>query len=355
MRPLLPAMLSCSGTTLTDEEKRFFARANPLGINLFARNIASPLQLKSLVKEIKETIARDDVLIAVDQEGGRVQRLKEPDFMPYAAAASIGALPPAQAAQAASLHAQLIARDLSAMGINVNYAPVLDLSYPQTTDALKSRCFSDNAVLVAALGRREVDAYLKNGIIPCIKHLPGHGRAQTDPHLGLPRIDASLAELSQDFYPFQELNDCPLAMTAHIIISAVDSTAPVTHSALAIKTLIRQTIGFDGLLISDAIDMHALHGTAGEKSARAIAAGCDAICYALGNMFEMQDIAANLSPMSDKSLERFANAVKFIHNTPQEQPWQELQTAYKELIGTIPPYQETYDATEVLNRLLQTQ
>lgn len=354
MRPLLPAILSCSGTELTDEEKLFFANVNPLGVNLFGRNISSPHQLTNLIKEIKETIARDDVLIAVDQEGGRVQRLKEPNYIPYAAAATIGALPPVLAARAATLHAELIAHDLQTLGINLNYAPVLDLAYPQTTNALKSRCFSDNANLVAALGRCEVDKYLQNGIIPCIKHLPGHGRAQTDPHLGLPRIDATLEELANDFYPFQQLNDCPLAMTAHIVISAIDNSAPVTQSAQAIQTLIRQIIGFDGLLISDAIDMHALQGTAGEKAAKALNSGCDVICYALGNMAEMQDIAANLSPMSDKSLERFANAAKIIHNTPQEQPWQELKTAYKELIGTIAPYQETYDATEVLNRLLQT-
>lgn len=354
MRPLLPAMLSCSGLHLTDEEKHFFSQVNPLGVNLFGRNIHNKLQLRQLVAEIKNTINREDVLIALDQEGGRVQRLKTPDFSNYAAAITLGELPADQALSAACLHAGLIAHDLSSLGVNVNYAPVLDLLYPNTTEALRSRCFSDSEQTVAILGGCETDTYIVNGIIPCIKHIPGHGRAQIDPHLGLPRIDLPLDLLQTDFYPFRQLRDCPMAMTAHIVISAVDDKNPVTHSCTAIRQIIRQQIGFDNLLISDAIDMKALHGSAGDKAARAIAAGCDAVCYALGDMAEMQDIAANLPPMSDKSLERFAKAAKIIHNTPKPQDWSAMAAEYKRLIGTVPPYQETYDATEVLNHL-QTQ
>lgn len=352
-KPILPAILACQSTALSDAEKRFFAKTNPLGINLFGRNIENKAQIKNLVKEIKETIGRDDVLIAIDQEGGRVRRLREPEFMSYAAAIDLGSLPPAQAAEAATLHASLIAADLNELGINVNYAPVLDILYPQTSEALKSRCFSVDNVLVSALGRCEVNAYINNGILPCIKHMPGHGRTDVDPHLGLPKLNQSLEELRQDFFPFKELNDCPLGMTAHIVISAVDETAPLTQSKKGIDTIIRGEIGFDGLLISDAIDMKALRGTAGQKAHSAIDAGCDIICYALGNMAEMEEIAAVLPPMSDKSLERFAKAVKVFHNIRQRQSYPKMAAAYQELTGNIRPYQETYDATEVLNHLMK--
>lgn len=355
MRPILPAMLSCSGLKLTDEEKYFFSRINPLGINLFGRNINNKTQLQKLVDEIKNVINREDVFLALDQEGGRVQRLTAPEYPNYAAAITLGKLPLNQAKRAAEIHAALIAHDLNEIGLNLNYAPVLDLCYPNTTEALRSRCFSADEQTVAVLGRCETDTYMANGIVPCIKHIPGHGRAQTDPHLGLPRIAAPLNQLQNDFYPFRQLRDCPLAMTAHIVISAVDDKNPVTHSRKVIRQIIRQQIGFDNLLLSDAIDMKALQGSAGDKAARAISAGCDAICYALGDMAEMQDIAANLPPMSDKSLERFAKTAKIIHNTNKQQNWLALTAEYNLLIGDIPPYQETYDATEVLNHLLPQQ
>ena len=351
--PILPAMLSCSGTSLTDTEKKFFARINPLGITLFGRNIENRGQIKALTDEIKDVIGREDVLIAVDQEGGRVRRLQGSEFRNYAAAIDIGALPPEQALRAAELHATLIAEDLRDTGINVNYAPVLDILYPQTSPALKSRCFSADETFAAALGRHEVDAYIQGAIIPCIKHMPGHGRTDVDPHLGLPRLNQTLKDLEKDFYPFRQLNDCPLAMTAHIVLTAVDDTAPVTCSAAAIQEIIRNKIGFRGLLISDAIDMRALRGSAGEKAAAALAAGCDVICYALGDMAEMEDIARRCPPMSDKSLERFAAASKVIHNVPQQLPTQNLNAEYQTLVKSISAYEETYDATEVLNRLLK--
>lgn len=355
LRPILPAMLSCSGTVLTDAEKKFFARVNPLGINLFGRNIENRSQIKALTREIREVIGRKDVLIAVDQEGGRVRRLQGTEFRNYAAAIDIGSLPPAQALRAAELHAALIAADLYETGINVNYAPVLDILYPQTSSALKSRCFGTDETLVAALGRHEVDAYIKGAVIPCIKHMPGHGRTDIDPHLGLPQLAQSLEELEKDFYPFRQLNDCPLAMTAHIVLPAVDDKAPVTCSAAAIREIIRGQIGFRGLLVSDAIDMRALRDSAGEKAAAALSAGCDVICYALGNMAEMEDIADSCPPMSDNSLERFANAAKIIHNNPQKLSVRKLGAEYETLVGNISAYEETYDATEVLNRLLKNQ
>ncbi len=352
-KEIMPAILSCLGYELTDEEKNFFSRTNPLGINIFGRNIKNKDQLKKLIKEIKEVIGREDVLIAIDQEGGRVRRLREPEFESYAAAIDIGRLPLPEAKEATKLHAKLIAEDLRELGINVDYAPVLDLIYEDTTSALKSRCFSSDEKIVAELGKEEVDTFIGCGILPCIKHMPGHGRAQTDPHLGLPVLDQNLEELQKDFYPFKQLKDCPLGMTAHVVLSAVDDKLPITQSKKGIEEIIRKEIGFEGFLISDAIDMKALKGSAGERAAKALSAGCDVVCYALGNLAEMKEIAASVPPMSDKSLERFAKATKIMHNNYYKNNRSEDISRYKKLIGNILPYQEGYDATEVLNRLQQ--
>lgn len=352
--PILPAILSCSSTSLNDEEKYFLAKVNPVGINIFGRNIENKQQLKNLIKEIKEVIGRDNVLIAIDQEGGRVRRLKEPEFRSYAAATEIGSLALNKTIKAAELQASLITSDLNELGINVNYAPVLDIAYPNTSEALKSRCFSSDNNIVSQLGKITVDTYLKYGILPCIKHMPGHGRASVDPHLNLPIIHETIEDLEQDFYPFKQLNYCPLGMTAHIVISAIDNKLPVTQSPNAISYIIRNIIGFDGLLISDAIDMKALSGSVGEKTLHSLKAGCDVICYALGNMKEMQEIASNCPPMSDNSLERFAKATKIFQNKQQIDDIKSLSEEYNNIIGNITPYQETYDATEVLNRLQST-
>lgn len=352
MTAVLPAILSCQGTALTEEEKHFFSRINPLGINLFSRNIASKSQLKNLIKELREVIGRNDLIIAIDQEGGRVRRLAEPEYRSYAAAITLGSLPLPQAEEACRLHSCLIAADLRELGINVNYAPVLDTLYPETSPALVSRCFSSDTKTIARLGKACVDEYISNGICPCIKHMPGHGRTHADPHLNLPRLNNSLEELAADFYPFRQLNYSPLGMTAHVIIAAVDDTAPVTQSKKAIDTVIRGLIGFDGLLISDAIDMKALHGTNGEKASRSLEAGCDCICYALGNIDEMQDIAAACPPMTDRALERWENAKKVCNKKVLFANLDKTAQNYQQVVGQIPPYQETYDATEVLNKLL---
>ena len=351
---ILPAILSCSGTYLTDEEKYFFNNHPPLGINLFSRNIKNKQQLKNLITEIKNVIPRDNILIAIDQEGGRVRRLREPDFRSYSAAIDIGSLSQEQGILAASLQAELISDDLHLCGINVNYAPVLDIIYPNTTPALKSRCYSTNAQKTTALGKATINTYVQNAIIPCIKHIPGHGRATIDPHLHLPRITASLQELEQDIYPFQQLANSPLGMTAHIVIEAIDKEFPITQSPKAINLLIRKNIGFDGFLLSDAIDMHALKGNIGERTKLSLNSGCDAICYAMGNLEEMQQIADNCQYISDKSLERFAKLTKILHNKYKRKDIKNLEKQYNSLVGKITPYQEEYDATEVLNKLNST-
>ena len=308
-RPILAAMLSCSSTCLSDDEKRLFSKYNPLGISLFARNIANAEQIKNLVQEIKETIGRDDVLIAVDQEGGRVCRLQGENFNPLASMQQLGKTLEnhslEQTVKTVAQHVILTCEDLKKSGINFNYAPVLDIVYPDTTPALRSRCLSDDEKLTATLGRVMLEEYFQNGICPCIKHLPGHGRATTDPHLHLPIVHASLKELEKDFYPFQQLNYAPAGMTAHIVIEAIDKL-PATQSPKVIKEIIRGIIGFDGLLISDAIDMKALSGTVAEKAQTSLTAGCDAICYCSGKIEEMTEVCKTSTNLADKSLIRFA-------------------------------------------------
>ena len=350
-KPILAALLSCRGYQLTDFEKNIFNNSNPLGITLFARNIQNKQQLRILIKEIKETIGRDDVLIAIDQEGGRVRRLKEPEFISYSSQTNIGNLPSNTAKSAAKLHAELISSDLRELDINVNFAPVLDICYPQTTEALRSRCFSSDVSIISSLGQITIETYKKYGILPCIKHMPGHGLASMDPHLGLPVINISEQQLQTEIFPFKNCNSAPLGMTAHILLPSIDANNPLTQSAIGIKTLIREQIGFQGLLISDSIDMKALKGNIIDKTNLSIQAGCDCICYCMAKENELTDLAENCPKLSDAALERLDNAIQILHNAKRVSRVQTKAHKYKTLIGNTLPYKETYDATEVLHQL----
>jgi len=352
-RPILAAMLSLPSPRLGDDEKRLLAKYNPLGISLFGRNIENLPQVKALVKEIKETIGRDDILIAVDQEGGRVCRLQGDGFYPLASMQQLGKIAAEKsmelATATATQHVALTCCDLKKSGINFNYAPVLDKAYPDTTPALRSRCLGEDEKLIAKLGRAMLQEYAVNHICPCIKHLPGHGRAVVDPHLHLPVIHASLKELEKDFYPFQQLSDAPAGMTAHVVIEAVDNL-PATQSPKVINEIIRGAIGFDGLLISDAIDMKALTGTSAEKAAASLAAGCDAVCYCSGNINEMESVCRACTNLADKSLIRFAKVKNIIQS---EVNINALADEYYRTVGTIETYDSQYDATEVLHQMQQ--
>lgn len=350
MKPVLPAFLSVQGLSLTDAEKRLFAQYNPLGVCLFAlscANIKDQAQLQNLTKQIKEAIGREDVLIAVDQEGGRVRRLPETYWTPVAAQADI------KSAVKADLHARLIAHDLKLSGINVNFAPVLDVLYEKTNAVLRSRCFGSNEIKIAKLGAAMVKAYEVCGICPCVKHLPGHGRGQADPHLQLPIIKETLNELEKDFYPFKQLKNAPMGMVAHIVLNDVDSTNPATCSAKVIKEIIRQEIGFKGLLVSDAIVMQSLQGNIVERARRCIAAGCDVVC--LGNA----DFAANVAlcesglELSEAAAERLQAVQKIIEKPLPAADYEYLQNKYCRGLKNIISYDSEYDATEVLNRLRQ--
>lgn len=330
---------SVSGAILTDDEKRLLSQLKPVGISLFARNVINKSQLSSLVKDIK-TLLGEQVLIAVDQEGGRVRRLREPEWRSYASEYVLGQLP----VEISALHAMLIAQDLQEIGINFNYAPVLDTPYPQTHQVLKSRCFSSN---ISEHGQAMIEAYIANGICPCIKHLPGHGRAQTDPHLGLPVIEGSLADLERDIAPFVANNNAPAGMTAHIVLPQYD-ILPATMSPKIIKEIIRGEIGFDGLLISDAIEMGALHGTLVERCTQALAAGCDVVCYCGGKTEDLAALAQSCPDLSEQAEQRLAEVKGIISVSTKTTADYGL---YSQAVGKIDAYVETYDATEVLNRM----
>ena len=353
-KPILSAMVSVSSIKLSDAEKKLLTRYNPLGITLFARNIETPLQVKNLIAEIKEAVERDDILVAVDQEGGRVARFKPPFFKSYMAQRSIGALEEEKEQErAAYLQAFLIAEELKKVGVNLNYAPCCDVLFEQTGPVLKSRCFSRDEKLVAKLASVMVDTYLENNIIPCIKHVPGHGRAQVDPHLELPVLDFSLKELKKDFYPFEVLaQKSPMMMTAHIVLKSMDDV-PVTQSKKIISNIIRKEIGFDGFLISDAIDMHALKGTLSEKTKLSLDAGCDAVCYCMGELDGLIEVLENTPPLQDKALERLFQMQKVIKKQSETKVSEPLLQEYMKIKQKAPFFEEDYDAVEILHKLKQ--
>ena len=350
-KPILAATLSCQSTKLTEQEKVIFSKTNPVGVTLFARNIETPSQTKELIKEIKETIGRENILIALDQEGGRVRRLKEPYFRSYASASQLGSLPISDATKAITLHSELIAFDMHQLGFNVNFAPVLDIAYPKTSEALKSRCFSNDITKIISFGQTMITTYLNCGILPCIKHLPGHGLATTDPHLNLPIIDIPKFQIEEQLEPFKQCNKAPLGMTAHILLPSIDNINPLTQSPIGIQKLIRESANFDGFLISDAIDMKALQGSISQKAQKSIDAGCDCVCYCMGNIEELEELAQYCPKLSDVSKERLDKAVKFLHNKHNFDDIEHKANEYSNLIGKTTAYNESYDATEVLHKL----
>jgi len=285
-------ILGCLGTGLSASEAAFFRDADPFGFILFARNIENPQQVARLTASLRAAVGRD-APVMVDQEGGRVQRLRAPhwhEWLPpldQMAATHEGA-----AARAVWLRYRLIAEELRACGIDANCAPTADIACAQTHPFLHNRCFGTDPATVTLAARACAEGLLAGGVLPVMKHLPGHGRASADSHQSLPRVDASRVDLlANDFAPFAALADLPMAMTAHIVFTALDADRPATASPLMIS-LIRQEIGFGGLLMSDDIGMHALTGDFAARAAAALAAGCDLVLHCNGDMAEMQAVAA---------------------------------------------------------------
>lgn len=306
------AIVGCSGLVLTDAERHLFEREQPVGFILFSRNVDSPAQVRALVEEFRAVVGRADAPVLIDQEGGRVRRLRPPHWYDSPPAAVFGALSvqaPALAVEAARLNARLIAADLADLGIDVDCAPVLDVPAPGSHDIVGDRAYSADPNGVIALGRATHEGLLDGGVLPIIKHIPGHGRAFADSHLELPVVTASLAELRAfDFRPFQALADAPWAMTAHIVYQALDPDRPATCSRIVIESVIRGEIGFDGVLVSDDVSMKALTGPFGERTRAALDAGCDLVLHCNGDMDEMCAVLAAAPPLTDAAALRLDRA-----------------------------------------------
>jgi beta-N-acetylhexosaminidase len=303
-------IFGCAGTRLTGEERDFFAAADPAGFILFQRNCVDPAQVAALTAELRAAIGRPEAPILIDQEGGRVQRLKPPQWRAAPSAAAIGALDPASAERAAWLNARLIAAELEPLGITIDCAPVLDLPVPGAHEVIGSRALGTDPMLVASLGQAVMDGLEAGGVLPAIKHLPGHGRALVDSHAQCPVVEASDHALSmRDLLPFRVLAEAPVALTAHVVFTAWDSDRPATLSARVIGEIIRHRIGFAGLLLTDDLSMQALGGSLAERACRALAAGCDLALHCSGNLDEMTGIAAELPAMTDAAARRLGTAL----------------------------------------------
>ena len=339
MKPILSAFICLKGTKLTKPEADLLRKFNPAGLTLFKRNIDTPEQVKKLTDDIYDAVGRDDFLIAIDQEGGLVRRLRPPYWHEYVSQQQLGALPTKKAEEAIRLHATLIANDLRDLGINVVFAPVADTLHTDTTGAIASRCFSDDPKVVAKYASILTKTYIEQGICPCMKHLPGHGLANSDSHLGLPVIDADWKKIERDFLPFQKMsNFIPFGMTAHVVLPALDNK-PITGSKKGID-LIRHEIGFDGLLVTDAIEMHALKGTLSQKTKTSLKAGCDVVCYCSGDdqnnptmVEDCEEVLKASGPLAGKALERFELALKVIKKSPKKLDISALQKCYDALVA----------------------
>jgi beta-N-acetylhexosaminidase len=299
--------------TLGEAERDFFRTADPLGFVLFANNCESPDQIRALTAALKSSVGRDDALVLIDQEGGRVARLKPPHWRGAPAAAVFGTLFERDregALEAARLNARLLAADLDDIGINVNCAPVLDVPIPGAHDVIGDRAFSASPETVAALGEAFCAGLLEGGVMPVLKHIPGHGRAMSDSHHHLPVVNAPLEELKlRDFLPFKALGAQPFAMAAHVVYEAIDGQAPATLSRAVTDGVIRGEIGFEGVLLSDDLSMEALKGSLAERAEAVLAGGCDVVLHCSGKLDEMEAVAAASGAMSETAMARLARGL----------------------------------------------
>ena len=303
-----------SGPSLSADERDFLNEMRPAGIILFARNTRSPGQVRSLIADAVRAASGDGwMLVMVDQEGGRVQRLSAPHWPRYAPARAFGTLraaDPVNARQSAHLSARLMADDLRELGFNTSCAPVLDVPVPGADAIIGDRAYGEKIEPVIELGSAVASGLLAGGILPVMKHIPGHGRAMADSHLALPVTDAPLKDLQlRDFAPFRALRHLPMAMTAHVVFSAIDPAAPITVSKKAIEPVIRGAIGFEGLLITDDLSMRALSGPLAQRARAAFEAGCDLALHCNGTMEEMVAVAAASPTLEGGSLHRFETAL----------------------------------------------
>lgn len=285
-----PVIFGCSGPTLTSDERTFFMEAQPQGFIIFSRNVQDKPQLKNLIQDLKSLLNHPNPLILIDQEGGRVARLKEPHWFHPPAMASLVSKDIENSKKNIHVTYTKIAQDLKEVGITVNCAPVLDIHVNGADPIMGDRTFGSDPNLVAELGAVAIHALQSEGILPVMKHIPGHGAALCDSHKALPTVDLSYRDLQPHFIPFQTNAQCPMAMTAHIVYSALDPKNPATLSSLVIEKVIRNEIGFKGLLLSDDLGMQALTGSFSLRAQRALEAGCNTVLHCSGNLDEMRDV-----------------------------------------------------------------
>lgn len=309
---MTPAIFGLSGLTLTADERAFFKDADPAGYIVFGRNVESRAQLRALTDALRDIHGRDRLLITIDQEGGRVARMKPPEWLAYPAGAAFDRLfdlAPASAIEAARANAEALGHDLAEVGITCTHAPVLDVRQPGAHDVIGDRAYGSEPLRVAAIGRAVLDGLASAGVVGTIKHMPGHGRAMADSHKELPTVTASAAELESDLAPFKALADAPMAMTGHIRFTAWDADHPATQSPFVVSEIIRQHIGFGGLLLTDDLDMQALAGTVPERAEIALAAGCDIALNCWAKLDDMTGIAQRCPALSAATAERLERAL----------------------------------------------
>jgi beta-N-acetylhexosaminidase len=302
-----------SGTKLTDAEREFIRAERPWGFILFKRNIEIPEQVTLLVKELRSITGDPDVPVLIDQEGGRVQRLGPPHWPAYPAGAVFGTLydlDPTLGLTAARLSARLMAADLIDLGVTVDCLPLADVPVAGADAVIGNRAYGTEPGKVAAIARAVTEGLEQGGVLPVLKHIPGHGRATADTHFRLPQVDTSKAELERtDFAAFQPLADLPMAMTAHVVFSALDPAQPATTSATIIEQVIRGVIGFQGLLMSDDVSMNALAGSIAERTRAIVTAGCDMVLHCNGDLDEMRAVARETPELSGTALQRAERAL----------------------------------------------
>ena len=309
-------IFGCAGERLQVDERGFFADADPLGFILFQRNCREPEQIRDLVSALRDSVGRDDAPVLIDQEGGRVQRLGPPHWRRRTAWRGFGDMAADRgldpAIEAARINAREMAGELVDLGIDVNCLPLLDVPVPGGHGVIGDRAFSNDPEIVAALGRAVCEGLLSEGVTPVIKHIPGHGRATVDSHSSLPAVDAPAEALEADFAPFRALRDMPWAMTAHVVYGAFDADAPATVSRNVIQQVIRGSIGYEGLLVSDDICMRALTGGPGARARAALDAGCDVVLHCNGDFDEMGETILGADPMSGRAMARFRDGAELV-------------------------------------------
>ena len=336
---MLPAILGLSGPVLTEEERAFFAEANPAGFVLFARNVESKAQLRALTDSLRAHSGRDDLPILIDQEGGRVARLGPPEWPQFPAPwrfAELYEIAPISAIEAARANGEALAIVLRDAGITVDCLPLLDVRQEGAHDVIGDRALGAEPMRVAALGRAVLEGLDAGGVAGVVKHIPGHGRARADSHKELPVVDASREELARDIAPFRALRDAPMAMTAHVLYPAWDPELPATVSPIIVEEVIRGAIGFEGLLMSDDLAMEALSGRLAERARAAIAAGCDVVLHCSGVVGESREVASALGQISGPASDRLGRAMARIAGKASARDFEGLAEKRDALLAMAP-------------------